>query len=112
MVSAFLITSLWLRNTLSIKVSKGKTPKNEFGLQNSVHKRSWNSFRVLIVDWDIHHGNGTQHMFEDSNKVLYISLHRYDNGEFFPCSNDANYTNVGHGRGEGFNVNIPWNKVS
>lgn len=83
-----------------------------YSLQISVNKCSWISFRVLIVDWDIHHGNGTQHMFEESNKVLYISLHRFDNGEFFPRSNDADYTEVGHGRGEGFNVNIPWNKVS
>lgn len=67
-------------------------------------------FRVLIVDWDIHHGNGTQRIFETDNKVLYISLHRYEHGEFFPKSNDGNYTMVGEGRGEGFNVNIPWNK--
>ena len=32
--------------------------------------------RVLILDWDVHHGNGTQHMFFDDHKVLYISLHR------------------------------------
>lgn len=62
------------------------------------------------MDWDIHHGNGTQRMFEGDNKVLYISLHRYDHGGFFPKSDDGNYTVVGEGRGEGFNVNIPWNK--
>ncbi|XP_031628963.1 histone deacetylase 6 isoform X2 [Contarinia nasturtii] len=66
--------------------------------------------RVLIVDWDIHHGNGTQRMFEDDEKVLYISLHRYEHGTFFPKSSDGNYTVVGTGQGEGFNVNIPWNK--
>lgn len=66
--------------------------------------------RVLIVDWDIHHGNGTQRIFENDNKVLYISLHRYEQGGFFPKSNDGNYTMVGEGRGEGYNVNIPWNK--
>ncbi|XP_041037434.1 histone deacetylase 6-like, partial [Carcharodon carcharias] len=65
--------------------------------------------KVLILDWDIHHGNGTQHMFEDDPSVLYISLHRYDNGSFFPNSEDANYTKVGVDAGEGFNVNIPWN---
>lgn len=67
-------------------------------------------FRVLIVDWDIHHGNGTQRMFEEDERVLYISLHRFEQGSFFPKSNDGNYTMVGKGRGEGFNVNIPWNK--
>lgn len=66
--------------------------------------------RVLIVDWDVHHGNGTQHIFENTAKVLYISVHRYDNGSFFPKSKDANYDIVGNGAGEGFNVNIPWNK--
>lgn len=66
--------------------------------------------RVLIIDWDVHHGNGIQHIFQDNNKVLYISLHRYDNGSFFPRSTDGDYTVVGDGPGEGFNVNIPWNK--
>uniref|UniRef100_A0A182P7U1 Protein deacetylase HDAC6 n=1 Tax=Anopheles epiroticus TaxID=199890 RepID=A0A182P7U1_9DIPT len=66
--------------------------------------------RVLIVDWDVHHGNGTQHIFENDPRVLYISVHRYDNAAFFPRSTDANYTVVGGGAGEGFNVNIPWNR--
>ncbi|XP_029174654.1 histone deacetylase 6 [Nylanderia fulva] len=66
--------------------------------------------RVLIVDWDVHHGNGTQSIFEEDPKVLYISVHRYDNGSFFPNSKAANYTSVGLNAGEGFNVNIPWNK--
>ena len=65
--------------------------------------------RVLILDWDVHHGNGTQHMFYADNKVLYMSLHRYDYAKFYPCSEDANYDKVGEGEGEGFNVNIPWN---
>ncbi|KAJ8371335.1 hypothetical protein SKAU_G00113630 [Synaphobranchus kaupii] len=65
--------------------------------------------RVLILDWDVHHGNGTQHIFEDDDSVLYISLHRYDNGQFFPSSKDADFDRVGLGKGRGFNVNIPWN---
>lgn len=40
--------------------------------------------RVAIVDWDAHHGEGTQTIFYDSNQVLYISLHRFDHGKFFP----------------------------
>jgi len=71
----------------------------------SVHGLS----RVLILDWDVHHGNGIQHMFYNTNQVLYISLHRYDNGFFFPCSEDADADKVGEGAGKGFNVNIPWN---
>ncbi|XP_022619603.1 histone deacetylase 6 isoform X1 [Seriola dumerili] len=64
--------------------------------------------RVLILDWDVHHGNGTQHMFEDDDSVLYISLHRYDNGTFFPSSEDAAPDRVGVARGAGFNVNVAW----
>ncbi|XP_069991653.1 uncharacterized protein HDAC6 isoform X4 [Penaeus vannamei] len=66
--------------------------------------------RVLIVDWDVHHGNGIQHMFEDDPQVLYVSIHRYDNGKFFPGSPDANYNRAGTKKGKGYNVNIPWNK--
>ena len=65
--------------------------------------------RVLILDWDVHHGNGIQHMFYNDNRVLYISLHRYDHASFFPQSEDANYDMVGDRAGEGFNINIPWN---
>lgn len=72
--------------------------------------RDYGLKRVLIIDWDVHHGNGIQHIFQNNNKVLYISLHRYDNGSFFPRSTDGDYTVVGEGAGEGFNVNIPWNK--
>ncbi|KAG7472662.1 hypothetical protein MATL_G00111270 [Megalops atlanticus] len=64
--------------------------------------------RVLILDWDVHHGNGTQHIFEDDDSVLYVSLHRYDDGLFFPSSEDADCDRVGQGKGQGFNVNIPW----
>ncbi|KAL0279876.1 UNVERIFIED_CONTAM: hypothetical protein PYX00_001345 [Menopon gallinae] len=66
--------------------------------------------RILIVDWDVHHGNGTQRMFEADKRVLYISLHRYNKGKFFPSSTDGNYDKVGIEEGVGFNVNIPWNK--
>uniref|UniRef100_A0A673GYI4 Protein deacetylase HDAC6 n=1 Tax=Sinocyclocheilus rhinocerous TaxID=307959 RepID=A0A673GYI4_9TELE len=66
------------------------------------------SLRVLILDWDVHHGNGTQHIFEEDDSVLYISLHRYEDGTFFPSSEDANYDKVGQGKGRGYNVNIPW----
>ncbi|KAK7075367.1 Histone deacetylase 6 [Halocaridina rubra] len=66
--------------------------------------------RILILDWDVHHGNGIQHIFESDPRVLYISIHRYDYGSFFPSSEDANYDRVGTGKGQGFNVNIPWNK--
>ncbi|XP_072299769.1 histone deacetylase 5 isoform X3 [Eucyclogobius newberryi] len=62
--------------------------------------------KVLIVDWDIHHGNGTQQAFYSDPNVLYISLHRYDDGNFFPGSGAPE--EVGSGAGLGFNVNIAW----
>ncbi|KAH7728092.1 CRE-HDA-4 protein [Aphelenchoides avenae] len=40
--------------------------------------------RIAIIDWDVHHGNGTQLCFEADPSVLYISMHRHDNGNFFP----------------------------
>ncbi|KAK1902231.1 Histone deacetylase 7 [Dissostichus eleginoides] len=65
-----------------------------------------NVSKILIVDWDVHHGNGTQEAFYNDPSVLYISLHRYDNGNFFPGSGHP--SEVGAGAGEGFNVNVGW----
>eukprot|EP00163_Fabomonas_tropica_P026158 TRINITY_DN4708_c0_g1_i1.p1 TRINITY_DN4708_c0_g1~~TRINITY_DN4708_c0_g1_i1.p1 ORF type:complete len:444 (+),score=80.43 TRINITY_DN4708_c0_g1_i1:131-1462(+) len=61
--------------------------------------------RILILDWDVHHGNGTQHMFEDDPSVLYISLHRYGRG-FYPGTGAIE--EVGEGPGTGYNINIAW----
>ena len=63
--------------------------------------------RVMIVDWDVHHGNATEHQFEDNPNVLYVSLHRYDSGQFYPGTGKPSST--GKGRGAGYNVNIGWN---
>ncbi|XP_012991487.1 histone deacetylase 5 isoform X3 [Esox lucius] len=62
--------------------------------------------KILIVDWDIHHGNGTQQAFYNNPNVLYVSLHRYDDGNFFPGSGAPE--EVGAGPGVGFNANIAW----
>ena len=64
--------------------------------------------KVLILDWDVHHGNGIQHAFYDDPNVLYISLHVFKNGTFYPNMPDANYDYCGEGPGIGKNVNIPW----
>jgi len=40
--------------------------------------------RIAIVDWDVHHGEGTQKLFYNRSDVLYISLHRFDKGKYFP----------------------------
>uniref|UniRef100_H3B8Y5 Histone deacetylase n=1 Tax=Latimeria chalumnae TaxID=7897 RepID=H3B8Y5_LATCH len=60
----------------------------------------------LIVSWDIHHGNGTQQAFYSDPNVLYISLHRYDDGNFFPGSGAPE--EVGAGAGVGYTVNVAW----
>jgi acetoin utilization deacetylase AcuC-like enzyme len=58
--------------------------------------------RILIVDWDLHHGNGTQHSFYDRDDVLYFSTHQ------FPHYPGTGYWNeTGQGKGEGFTVNVP-----
>jgi len=65
--------------------------------------------RVLIVDWDIHHGNGIQSVFEDDPTVLYFSVHRHERGAFFPPGQGAAPTSIGRGEGQGVNVNVGWN---
>lgn len=64
--------------------------------------------RIVILDWDIHHGNGTQKAFYNMSEVLYISLHRFENGKFYPGTKYGGADKVGEGLGEGYSVNIPW----
>ncbi|KAL1942417.1 hypothetical protein VTO73DRAFT_6019 [Trametes versicolor] len=64
--------------------------------------------RILILDWDVHHGNGTQRAFYDDPSVLYISLHRYEGGNFYPNGPFGSMTSCGEGAGLGYSVNIPW----
>ncbi|KAH9958805.1 histone deacetylase complex protein [Russula dissimulans] len=64
--------------------------------------------RILILDWDVHHGNGTQRAFNDDPSVLFISLHRYEGGRFYPCGPFGGMTSCGEGKGLGYSVNIPW----
>jgi acetoin utilization deacetylase AcuC-like enzyme len=78
-----------------------------FCLYNSVavaaaHARSQGARKVAIVDYDVHHGNGTQHLFDADPHVLYISTHQYP---YYPGTGAA--TEIGHGPGEGFTVNLP-----
>jgi acetoin utilization deacetylase AcuC-like enzyme len=58
--------------------------------------------RVLVVDWDVHHGNGTEHVFARDPGVLYASTHRYP---FYPGTGAL--TDIGEREGAGFTVNIP-----
>lgn len=62
--------------------------------------------KIMIIDWDVHHGNGTQTVFYADPTVLYISLHRYDDGAFFPGTGAPE--EIGVGMGVGFTINIAW----
>lgn len=68
-----------------------KVALNDFGLR-----------RVLIVDWDVHHGNGTQDSFYAHRDVLFFSVHQYP---FYPGT--GNWRETGDGAGEGYTVNVP-----
>lgn len=58
--------------------------------------------RVAIVDWDVHHGNGTERAFFNDDRVLYISLHQYPH---YPGT--GHFNTVGAGKGAGFTINLP-----
>jgi acetoin utilization deacetylase AcuC-like enzyme len=60
--------------------------------------------RVLIVDWDVHHGNGTQDIFYADPRVLFFSIHRFGMG-FYPGTGDADET--GEAAGQGYTFNVP-----
>jgi acetoin utilization deacetylase AcuC-like enzyme len=62
----------------------------------------WGLTRVMIVDWDVHHGNGTNDIFHSSDQVLFVSIHQ---SPLYPGTGPA--ADVGSGPGEGFTVNLP-----
>jgi len=65
-------------------------------------QRAHGAGRIAILDWDVHHGNGTQHLFEADPSVFYVSLHQYP---FYPGTGAR--SEHGRGRGEGFTLNVP-----
>ncbi|MFZ5889845.1 MAG: histone deacetylase [Myxococcota bacterium] len=68
----------------------------------AAHARAKGVERVLVLDWDVHHGNGTQEMFYADPHVLYVSLHQ---APYYPGTGAAN--EVGVGEGHGYTVNVP-----
>ena len=68
----------------------------------AAHALQRGAARIAIVDYDVHHGNGTQSMFYDDPRVLYASTHQ---SPFYPGTGDA--TQVGRGKGRGFTLNVP-----
>lgn len=65
--------------------------------------------RVLLVDWDVHHGQGSQQEFYSDPRVLYFSVHRYEHGAFWPGLRQADWSYTGEGAGAGYNFNVPLN---
>jgi acetoin utilization deacetylase AcuC-like enzyme len=76
---------------------------NNVAIAAQYAKKKFGLKKVLIVDWDLHHGNGTQRAFYDDPGVLFFSSHQYP---YYPGS--GNFGEVGAGRGEGFTVNAPF----
>jgi acetoin utilization deacetylase AcuC-like enzyme len=68
----------------------------------AAHARTLGARKIAIVDYDVHHGNGTQHTFESDPRVLYVSTHQFP---FYPGTGAAG--EVGRGEGQGFTVNCP-----
>ncbi len=68
----------------------------------AAHARARGVSRVLVVDWDVHHGNGTQEMFWRDPHVMFTSTHQFP---FYPGTGDAD--EIGEGDGRGFTVNVP-----
>ncbi len=58
--------------------------------------------RIFVLDWDVHHGNGTQHFFEEDPAVLYLSTHQFP---YYPGTGD--FDEIGRGKGEGATLNVP-----
>ena len=62
---------------------------------------------IAIIDWDVHHGNGTQHSLENDRTILYVSLHQYPH---YPGTGGSSETGIGNGKG--FTLNFPMNAGS
>jgi acetoin utilization deacetylase AcuC-like enzyme len=75
---------------------------NNVAIAAEYARRNHGAHKVLIFDWDLHHGNGTQHSFESSDRVLYVSTHQFP---YFPGT--GNFDEIGHGAGKHFTINLP-----
>jgi len=82
--------------------AKGFCLFNNIAIAASYALNKYQLERILIIDFDVHHGNGTQDTFYDNSQVMYISTHQYP---FYPGSGDIKET--GGGAAKGTNINIP-----
>ncbi|MFH0977575.1 MAG: histone deacetylase [Spirochaetota bacterium] len=80
---------------------------NNIAISAKYLQKEYKIERVAIVDWDVHHGNGTQHSFESDPTIYFFSLHQYP---YYPGSGAA--SERGEGKGKGFNLNFPMGQGS
>lgn len=84
-------------------IGRGFCLFNNVAIAAKYAKETYGLKRVLVLDWDVHHGNGTQKAFYQDDEVLFISLHQEG---YYP--HDMGFAEeVGEGKGRGYNVNIP-----
>ncbi len=76
---------------------------NNVAIAAAYAKKQYGLRRILIADWDLHHGNGTQRAFYEDPAVLFFSSHQYP---YYPGS--GSFSEIGSGKGEGFTVNAPF----
>ncbi|KAM8972082.1 polyamine deacetylase HDAC10 [Pelodytes ibericus] len=91
--------------------SNGFCVFNNVAIAARYAQKKYNLQRILIVDWDVHHGQGIQYIFEDDPSVLYFSWHRFEHQAFWPNLRESEYDSIGKEKGTGFNINLPWNKI-
>jgi len=75
---------------------------NNVAIGSMVARTAMGLARVMVVDWDLHHGNGTQHMFERDPSVFFFSSHQFPH---YPGT--GHFTETGQGPGEGTTMNVP-----
>ena len=81
---------------------------NNVAVAARVAQKEFNKRKVCIFDWDVHVGDGTANVFYNDDSVLYISIHRYDMGKFFPGPL-GKYEMIGECKGKGYNLQFPFN---
>jgi len=82
--------------------AKGFCIFNNIAIAAQYLVEKWGLRRILIVDWDLHHGNGTQNAFYSRDDILFFSTHQFPH---YPGT--GHWSEVGEGKGEGFTVNVP-----
>src|SRR2546423_5986656 len=75
---------------------------NNVAIATRYFQKRYGLERIAIVDWDVHHGNGTQHAFYDDPTVFFFSTHQYP---WYPGTGGAD--ECGEGKGEGYTLNVP-----